>query len=428
MTMTNKRVRALLPLAAALIATLCAPWGAAAQEPVTIYMLAETTESHHVAQQAVAERFHETHPHIRIEFIHSRGSIIDFMLTLLAGSVPIDIGYMDPWVVIEWGRQGLLEDLAPYIERDAEFFGDIPQSLFDLSTVEGKIYGIPLDTQAGTVIYNVEAFNEGGVPAPTPEWTYDDLREYSRRLTLVGEDGKAIRHGFRIPTSRNWVPAVWALGGDVLDSWTNPTRFTGNSEATIRALEYYNDLLNIGAVQDWDAHRALGTSEQFIDRRVAMLQTNTFALGPIYDLAEFEWDLVPLPRGPAGRTGFINAHQSFIFSSSRHKEEAWEVLRFFTSPESLTQRVRITGTMPVRLNVIRDEWLRLPGAPSRHTLLNDLPTARSPWPLHNDIWNAFDRPAQDVMWGRQGVASAVANMEQLTTAAIQAYRARHGLD
>src|SRR5690606_39846322 len=143
-------------------------------------------------------------------------------LKLLAGSVSIDIGYMGPWVIIKWGRQGLLEDLASYIERDAEFFGDMPQSFFDLSTVEGKIYGIPLDTQAGTVIYNVEAFNEGGVPAPTPEWTYDDLREYSRRLTLVGEDGKAIRHGFRIPTSRNWVPAVWALGGDVLDSWTNP--------------------------------------------------------------------------------------------------------------------------------------------------------------------------------------------------------------
>src|SRR5690606_4480031 len=100
----------------------------------------------------------------------------------------------------------------------------------------------------------------------------------------------------------------------------------------------------------------------------------------------------------------------------------------FASPKARTVRARISGSMPVHLEVIRSEWLPLPAGPSKHTLLDDLPDAKSPWPLHGDIWNAFDRSAQDVIWGREPISTALENMERLTTAAIRAYREQHGLE
>ncbi len=410
---------------AALVLLAVASLGASA-EPTTIYMVAETTESHFRAQQAVADMFHATHPDIQIEFVHLT-SLVNQMLTMVAGDVPLDIGYMDPWVAVEWGRQGLLEDLAPYLERDPQLVADIPQPFFDLTTVEGKVYGLPMDAQAGTIMYNIDAYNESGVAVPSANWTYEDLKENARRLTKHAPDGEIVRHGFRIPTGRNWVPAIWAFGGDLLDSWTNPTRFTGNSDATINALSYYNDMVNLDAVQDWDSHRALGTTPQFLEQNVAMLQTNTFAFATVYGYTDFQWDVLPLPAGPAGRAGFINAHQRFLFSGSKHKAEAWEVMRFFATEEARIQRVRTSGSMPVHLSIIRDEWLNLPGVPSRHLLLDDLPTARSPWPVTGNIWNSFARDAEAVIWGRQPVSTAIENMEQLATAAIREYREGHGL-
>lgn len=350
------------------------------------------------------------------------------MLTMIAADAPIDIGYMDPWLAVEWGRQGLLENLTPYIERDINLFSDIPQPFFDLTTVENEVYGIPMDSQAGTILYNIRAYNEAGLALPSADWTYDDLKENARRLTVHTSDNKITRHGFRVPTSRNWIPAVWAFGGDIFDSWTNPTRFTGNSDALINVLQYYNELVEINAVQDWDTHRVAGTSGSFIEQTSAMLQTNTFAFASIYGNTEFEWDVLPLPSGPAGKSGFINAHQRFMFRHSRNKEEAWEVMRFFASDEARRVRVRTSGSMPVHLSIIREEWLQLPGVPSRYLLLDDLPTAKSPWPITSELWNSFAPDAESVIWGRQGIASAMERMEQLATAAIRKYRADHGLD
>lgn len=414
---------AMLVVAALLVLVV----GAAQAQPTVVYMVAETRESHFAAQQAVAEMFHEQNPHIRIEFVHVT-SLINNMLTMILGDVPLDIGYMDPWVAVEWGRQGLLEDLTPYIARDPEIFADIPQPFFDLTTVEGKIYGIPMDAQAGTIMYNIDMFNEAGVPLPTSGWTYDDLKENARRLTVQASDGTTIRHGFRVPTSRNWVPAIWAYGGDLLDSWTNPTQFVGNTEATVKALEYYNELVNLNAVQDWNAHRAVGTTPAFLEQKVSMLLTNTFAFASVYGYTDFNWDVVPLPAGPAGRVGYINAHQRFLFSNSKNKEAAWEVMRFFASHEARARRVQVTGSMPVHLSLIQDEWLRLPGVDSRYTLLEDLPTARSPWPLTAELWSSFAVDAEDVIWGRQPANSAIENMEQKVTAAIREYRQNHGLE
>jgi ABC-type glycerol-3-phosphate transport system substrate-binding protein len=127
---------------------------------------------------------------------------------------------------------------------------------------------------------------------------------------------------------------------------------------------------------------------------------------------DFDWDVVSLPKGPAGRVPYINGIGWFIFSSSKCKAEAYELLRFITSTEALERRVQVTDLVPASARVFQTTWLLGRTMPaSRHTLLEDFDRARSPWPLHGDFFTIINREALAVIWGERATGSALQLME-----------------
>lgn len=421
----NKDCRRLrTPLLGIVLSLLFAAGAVRAADPVTVTVIAEFRETHLAWQREMVEAFHREHPDIRIELVDTAGTgLVPKMQTMLAGGVPLDIGYMDPWLVVQWGKEGLLEPLDSFIERDQDQFADWPDQAFEFYRTGGRLYGIPQDLQVGGIFYNVDMFAAAGVQTPFAGWTYADLEEMARRLRVVGQDGRTQRWGFRIPSSRNWVPVIWAHGGDLVDDWSDPTRFVGDAPQTIDALRYLQNLVEIGAAQDRVSDSQIPFAQAFPNQHVAMVQTNTISMSSFYSIEDFDWDVVPLPEGPAGRAGYINAIGWFMFSSSADKEAAWQVLKYFTSAESRKRRAEITGNMPPSMDTMQSVWLpALHRPPSRHLLLDEIIYARSPWPLHTDIYNPIHSEVFNAIWGEQPVESAIENMKQRVTAAINQAR------
>ena len=67
--------------------------------------------------------------------------------------------------------------------------GVYPQTLEAYKTPDGY-YGLPRDFQTIVLFYNKDMFDAAGVAYPTADWTYDDLRNAAKKLTMVGADGK----------------------------------------------------------------------------------------------------------------------------------------------------------------------------------------------------------------------------------------------
>lgn len=393
-----------------LIGLMAAP---AFANTIHLTMLAEERDSHLAWQQEMIALYQAANPHVEIELVSA------------AGGVPLDIGWMDPWVVVSFAREGLLEDLAPYIAREPQQFQDWYPALWDLYRFDEGIYALPQDIQIAGIFYNVDAYERAGLPLPSEYWTYEDLSENARRMTVRDGGGDIIRHGFKIPTGRNWVPNVWAYGGDFVDSWTQPTRFTGNTPETAAALEYWHSLVQFDAVQDAQTHAAQGVIPAFMSNSIAMGLTNTIVFGDFNQITDFAWDVAPLPNGPQGRAPFINAIGWFMFSTSPHKDVAWDVLRFFTTQEALRRRVEIIGNVSPSMGVVQTAWLPSLEMPAnRHLLLTDMHLAKSPWPLHSDFWNPINRESLDVIWGRKPARSALETMEAQVNAIIAEWAAR----
>ncbi|EFM10057.1 extracellular solute-binding protein family 1 [Paenibacillus curdlanolyticus YK9] len=110
-------------------------------------------------------------------------------------------------------------------------------------TVDGKIYGVPVDAYVMTITLNKKIFEEKGVPLPPLDWTWDELIDAAKK---VNDPAKGIA-GF-IPMGKgneagwNWTNFLYAAGGDLQTVVDGKVTAAFNSEAGLKALELYKNL------------------------------------------------------------------------------------------------------------------------------------------------------------------------------------------
>lgn len=80
-----------------------------------------------------------------------------------------------------------------------QIFGD---SINELETVNGKHYALPYSMATYGLYYNKAMFDKAGVPYPTDDWTWDDLR--AAALKLTSGSGASKTYGFLPDYTGQW--------------------------------------------------------------------------------------------------------------------------------------------------------------------------------------------------------------------------------
>ncbi len=370
--------------------------------------------------EAVVEQFEEEHPEIDVEIWVPSGNLLEAIMVSIASGSPPDIGLHDPYVIIDLARQGLLEDLTPYMERSPDHFSAWLPPATQMTQYNGGLYALPRDLQVYGVYYNVDQYNASGIGAPDENWTWADYHDHSRRLQRTDDQGRRTQFGSILPEWRNWVIPIWAHGGDFVDSWTNPTRFTGRSENTIQGLEFMKGLVDSNAVMDRDARRQWNQNTAFMEQKTGLYMQNTIAIQSLREIQEFTWDVAPMPVGPAGRVTVMNALVWFLMSSSQSKDEAWTLLQYITSPKALSMMVEMVGVVPPNRDVLLNEWIPSVDMPhSRQNVLIGIETARPTiGALAKTVYDLIYQEALAIMWGDKALSAGIENMEQLVETAL----------
>lgn len=92
---------------------------------------------------------------------------------------------MSSGFVGEFVLDGLLLNIQEYVDRDI-----MPQaenyfvSAFEAGRVNGDLYAFPNHFVHTVMFYNIDAFEEAGVPLPTTDWTWEDFRSAAEALTI----------------------------------------------------------------------------------------------------------------------------------------------------------------------------------------------------------------------------------------------------
>jgi multiple sugar transport system substrate-binding protein len=251
-----------------IVALMILPLVVSAQdEPVTLRVLGFRVPPEEIgtpldqAYQDFIAQFEEANPNVTVEALETPPDFdTQIMVDLTAGTAP-DLWNQDASSLARLVDSGNLLDMNQCLEVVPELTTDrfFASTLGIHQREDGAIYGLPNDFTPMVIYYNPEAFERAGVELPTSDWTWEEFLDVAQRLTLDAEGRNAqdpdfdrenvTQYGFRVRKFIfEWIPFIWAAGGDVISPDGTTTDGYLNSPETIRTIEFLRDMINVHGV------------------------------------------------------------------------------------------------------------------------------------------------------------------------------------
>ncbi len=373
----------------------------------------------------------QEHPDIKIVFEHTPYTGYDSkILTRIAGGAAPDVIATEVDYFVTFASKGVLEDLTPYFEVSDETFSaeDFFPTILGRFTVDGKIYAVPRDVAPfACVFYNKKLFDEAGLAYPNDDWTWEDMLRMARALTKKDENGRIIQYGFY---GWAWQNFIYGNGGALVDDVDQPTKTLLDDPKSVEGLQFYADMINLYKVMPTPvalANLGMGVDLMFASGRLAMFLSGVWET-PGLRKYDFEWDVVMFPKGLHGTRAFGSGGSGYaILKSSKHKKEAWEVIKALTGAKGQAQLAKKGLAQPSRISVAESEnWALDPQPPSNKHMLNEAVEhiVFSPFdPQWREIQEKYLIPKLDLVFnGKKSAADAMSEITPQINSVLQAHK------
>lgn len=286
-------------------------------------------------REKIVSSFMKLHPNIDVKLQHVAGEYQAKLLTqIAAGTVP-DVIEIPADQLTPYASTGTFVDLEPYIKEDKDFnqADYIPQALNALKC-KGIQYALPERVLTTVLFYNKNMFDEVNLSYPDENWTWDDLLAAAKKLTKG--KGEEKQFGFLGSDDRDlW---IYLYGGKIYNE--DMTKCIINNRASIRSLQLWADLVNKYHASPTVAETGTQGWESlifFVPGRAAMNLSSNFMLQFYKEIKKFHWGVAPIPKDPeTGKRVTINyVDGNAISTQSKHKKEAWELVKYLSKTIAL---------------------------------------------------------------------------------------------
>jgi sn-glycerol 3-phosphate transport system substrate-binding protein len=302
----------------------------------------------------LVEEFNKSQTAISVEAVFTGDYAQTFQKALTAhvGGNPPDIALItssDVWSLRDAKAIITVDDFIAK-EGGDQFLADFYPGFLGDVRYDGKLWGIPFQKSTPVFYWNKVAFKEAGLDPEKPPTTWDELRDYARKLTI--KDGSNVkRWGLEIPMDQ-WLLSAFILqnGGKVNND--KGTEMYLDSPEAIGALQFLADLSIKENVMP--AKRLFGDSGQdFVAGQTAMMYNSPGSMTFVRDSAKFEFGVAPLPKGkkqvsPTGGGQLV----LFAKTADAHKQAAWTFAKWLTSKENSARWMAESGYMAVRKSAV----------------------------------------------------------------------------
>ncbi len=306
----------------------------------------------------------------------------------------------DPWMP-EFCEAGLFANLTELGYNADPDFVKASMDIGKYPYADGDIYALPFAGNVQLLFYNKQVLDDAGVSVPE---SWEDVLNIAKAVN--GKDGKVgyvIRGQQGNPIVSDYLPILWAYGGDVFDENWNITIDTKEAKD---ALKLYMELLKNGAnyekndivaaVSDGKAAMSLGWPSWYISGETAAAE---YAAIPSKAAAS----------SPAYSTGMIGNWMMGVTANSGNSELAMKFLEYVTSAD-VQKKAAAFGGVPTRTSVFTDSEL-LAKYPYFETILasTENSVVRPRLTLWTDIETAYGTELSSAISGTKSVDQALAD-------------------
>lgn len=268
-----------------------------------------------------------------------------------------------PQFSVEATRAGYFLDMGPLINSDPAFdVDDFFPAIWESFQWDNGVWAIPVSSWVEILLYNIKAFDDAGLAYPHESWTFDDLANAARALTLLDESGDVLVpgfDGFRHPG----LLLHASLGEAFYDRSTLPSPPKFDQPGLPILLEGWAHL-----------HEDIRAEGDYEYRDIPLvLDFPRESLVPAPN-GEAEWGASLLPGGSAG----LEVQGFAVSSGTRNPELSYALANYLTTKPEVFYHL-------------------LGHTPARRSLVGVTPEGNSPPPL----------PAEMQIWVDQAVENAV---------------------
>jgi ABC-type glycerol-3-phosphate transport system substrate-binding protein len=266
------------------------------------------------------------------------------LTALLSGNPPDVVSQFSP--VVKWASRMALRPLDDFIERDGLDSTIFFPSLWKEMSWQGHIFAIPVYTASYAFFINKRLFREAGLnPEKIPQ-TWQEVREYSRKLTKYDENGYFKQIGFipfyqqTLVLSQTTLPTpiilAWQLGTDFLVD--NGQSLNLNNPEMHRACQWILDYMGdfqLDKLSAFTAGFGYGDQHCFVSEKIAMMiLPSTFPehIECYHPDLEYSIGMIPSFKGYE-TTSFSGCWWVAIPRGVRNPEKSWEFIKFMTDKE-----------------------------------------------------------------------------------------------
>ncbi|MGG4340647.1 ABC transporter substrate-binding protein [Paenibacillus lautus] len=364
-------------------------------------------------EQQLADEFNKAHPDIQVKFepIPSEGYGTKLTTSLAAGQAP-DVFLIGEGDYFKYVEKGVVEPLDEYLSKDSGFSLDIFQKdLIDNMNINGKQYYLPKDFNPLALWYNKRMFDEAGLEYPSDDWTWDQLIETSKKLTKK-EGNKYTEFGFN---AGKWEYPIytylWDHGTDIANEDGTQAEGFMNGEKTVAAIEKY---VSLSQGEDrvsptpQDAETLGGDSSMFMTDKLAMMVTGRWVKSDL-DKSDVEYGSALIPTGEEGtRTSIIASAGWAINANGKHKQEAYELLKWLSGTEA--QKLRSENGKVLPATVVELEEVKAKEVADK-PVIEMMDYAKKPVTLHSThgpiFVEEFNKAMEKILLKQQDVKGAL---------------------
>lgn len=321
----------------------------------------------------------------------------DVLKTEIASGTAPDVFWIPGTDVADFVQRGLLLDLREYAEGsddysdDAFYPGPMEYLTFDPESSEsgGPLWGLPRDVSTMVLYLNMDLINEAGADDPrelaaSGDWNWDSFLGVAQ---AVNDLGGGIR-GYG--QNAWWGPyGVWINGAGGSFFNAERTECAVDSPEAIQGLEFFSSLYS-----QYDVAVPYGEDAEppFLAGQVGMFQNGRWATPGARASADFDYDVVKLPDGPAGPSNWLFWGAYAVNADTENPEEAWQLVQALTTTETQQTIAELGANVPSRVDEeAQEQFLTFTPPENAEAFLQGLEEdPQTEGPLWAGDWVGFD--------------------------------------
>jgi ABC-type glycerol-3-phosphate transport system substrate-binding protein len=307
----------------------------------------------------MTDGFSRRNPDIEIKFVPvpatTWGDYFDKLATMIAGGTIPDVVRVAIEGTQLFASKGMALPLDEFIERDKaelkEFFDDMHPNLPKVFVYKGRTYEFPYEWNNMVVYYNTKLFKENGINRPPDNWDINEFLRIAKKLTKVSQSGEVERFGYGLTNGYFWgsMPWIFSFNSNLLsDDWT---KSNANDPNFVESLRWMQDLVWKHKVSPVPATMDLATF--FMTGKVAMGGWGRWPVVSFKNSGFYDYDIMYWPKGKT-QVSEIGIGGFPIMKGSKYPNEAWKLIKYLTTKESISLTAGKGVSIPARRSVAYD--------------------------------------------------------------------------